>query len=288
MTFEGDGCPPVIDGHRSRMRRVAKIALPTAAALGTGAFVASAAIPAADGSITACYANGVQGGPAKGTQLRLVDSSADCGQNETAITWNQKGPSGPQGTQGSQGPAGANGVNGQNGAGGAVGASVFPRAATDYLLEIDGIKGESSDAKHKDTIQIESFSWGATNAGAKSSGGGGGAGKVRFHDISIKKPVDASSPKLFLACATGQHIKKAVLYVRKAGGQPLEYMKITLTDVLVSSYNVGSQQPKGPGEVESVTLNFTKIEQTYIKQNPDGSAGSPTTAGYDVKANKKL
>ena len=90
-----------------------------------------------------------------------------------------------------------------------------------------------------------------------------------------------------LACATGQHLKKAVLYVRKAGGGQVEYLKVTLTDVLVSSYNVGSQEPKGPGEVESVTLNFAKIQQTYVPVNPDGSAGAPSTVGYDVKANKK-
>ena len=281
MTFEGEGCPPVVDGHRSRMRQFAKYALPTTVALGAGAVIAGAAIPTADGTINGCYNTGTTGTP--GT-LRL-DDDGQCNAGETAIAWNQKGPAGPQGQQG---PAGANGVNGQNGAGGAVGAAVFPRAATDYFLELDGIKGESSDQKHKGTIDIESFSWGLRTKTSGQSGGGGGAGKVSFHDISIKKPVDSSSPKLFLACATGQHIEKAVLYVRKSGGQQVEYLKITLTDVLVSSYNVGSQEPKGPGEVESVSFNFAKMEQQYVPVNPDGSSGAPVKAGYDVKANKKL
>src|SRR3954451_7634100 len=134
MTFEGDGCPPVVEGHRSKMRRIAKIALPTTAALGAGAAFAVAAIPAGDGTINGCYNTGTgnQGGSGA---LRLVDDPASCFSGEKAISWNQKGPAGPQGAQGSSGANGANGVNGTNGPGGAVGASVFPRAATDYLLE---------------------------------------------------------------------------------------------------------------------------------------------------------
>src|SRR5438270_6686608 len=108
--------------------------------------------------------------------------------------------------------------------------------ASDYLLEIDGIKGESSDNKHPGTIEIDSFSWGATNSGAMSAGGGGGAGKVSFQDLHFTTKVNKSSPLLMLACASGQHIKKAVLYVRKQGGDQQEYYTITLADVLVTSY----------------------------------------------------
>jgi type VI secretion system secreted protein Hcp len=268
------------------MRKVARIALPATAALGAGAAFAVAAIPAGDGTINGCYdtSTGTRGLPG---DLRLVDSPNDCQGSEKAISWNQKGAAGPQG---SQGPAGANGVNGQNGAGGALGGAVFPRAATDYYLEIDGIKGESTDAKHASAIDIESFSWGVTHKSSGGGGGGGGAGKVKFHDISVKKPVDAASPKLFLACATGQHLKKAVLYVRKAGGNgtQLEYLKVTLTDVLVSSYKVGSQEPKGPGEVESVSFNFAKIEEQYLPVGANGQPGPPVKAGYDSKANKAV
>jgi len=36
-------------------------------------------------------------------------------------------------------------------------SNVSGGAATDYLLSIDGIKGESQDDKHKDTIEIASL-----------------------------------------------------------------------------------------------------------------------------------
>ncbi len=106
----------------------------------------------------------------------------------------------------------------------------------DAFLKIDGIKGESADAKHKGEIDIESFSWGMSQTGVSATGGGGGAGKVKVHDISFHKKTDASSPLLFLHCACGAHIKEATFVVRKAGGEQLEYLKIKLTDVLVSSY----------------------------------------------------
>lgn len=276
MTFEGEGCPPVIRG--SRLKRAAKIVIPTGAAIGAGAAIAAAAIPAADGTINACYVPGSATG-----SVRLVDSASDCvaDRNEASIAWNQKGQAGPAGAQG---PEGATGPAGPAGASG-VGAKAFPAAASDYLLELDGIKGESKDLKHPGTIDIESYSWGMTHS--SGGGGGAGAGKVKFHDISVKKQIDSSSAKLFQACATGEHIKKAVLYVRKAGGSQTEYLKITLSDVLVSSYKTGSQAPAGEGETESVSLNFAKVSIEYRPTNPDGSAGAPVKAGWDVKANKK-
>ncbi len=173
-------------------------------------------------------------------------------------------------------------------------------AQVDYFLNLDGIKGESADDKHKGEIDIMSFSWGATNTGTNVSGGGGGAGKVSFEDIHITKTVDKSSPLLMLACASGQHIKSAVLACRKAGGEQQEYLKITLTDVLVSSYQSGGHghdvagnssadngQTFGPVPTDTISLNFAKITYEYKPQKPDGSLDSAVNAGWDIKANKK-
>ena len=186
-------------------------------------------------------------------------------------------------------------------------------ALFDAFLKLDGIKGESADAKHKGEIDIESFSWGMSQTGVSATGGGGGAGRVKVHDISFVKRTDASSPLLMLNCANGAHIKEANFVVRKAGGEQLEFLKIKLTDVLVSSYKPhGSQvaddweaSAEGPEEInpltglhfglateipsESITLNFSKIEYAYQQQGADGKAqGGPVIAGWDVKANQKV
>lgn len=176
--------------------------------------------------------------------------------------------------------------------------------AVDMFLKLDGIKGESSDAKHKDTIHIESFSWGLSQTGSHGSGGGGGAGKASFQDFSFISRVNAASPLLALACASGQHIKSAVLTARKAGGSQEDYLEIKLSDLLVSSYQsagdsgdpTGAQipgtpsvLPEEPGEVvESFALNFTKIEFSYKPQRADGSLGAPVKMGWDIKANTKV
>jgi type VI secretion system secreted protein Hcp len=160
--------------------------------------------------------------------------------------------------------------------------------ASDYLLEIDGIKGESSDSKHKGTIEIESFSWGCSNSGSHAAGGGGGAGKVSFSDISFNTGVNKSSPLLMLACATGQHIKKAVLHVRKQGGDQQEYYTVTMEDLLVSSYNSGDSPGGATAVVDSFSLNFAKIKFEYKPQKPDGTLDAAISAGWDLKANKKL
>jgi type VI secretion system secreted protein Hcp len=160
--------------------------------------------------------------------------------------------------------------------------------AVDYLLEIDGIKGESHDSKHKDTIEIESFSWGATNAGSHGAGGGGGAGKVNFQDIHFTTHVNKASPALMLACATGQHIKKAVLYVRKQGTGQQDYYTVTLQDLLVSSFQSGGHSGGDAKPVDQFALNFATVKFEYKLQKPDGSLDSPVTGSYDLKQNKKL
>jgi type VI secretion system secreted protein Hcp len=160
--------------------------------------------------------------------------------------------------------------------------------ASDYLLEIDGIKGESRDDKIKDTLEIESFSWGVTNTGSAASGGGGGAGKASFQDISFTTRVNKASPLLMLACATGQHIKKAVLHVRKAGGEQQEYYTMNFADLLISSYMSGGSAGGDALPVDQFSLNFSSVKFEYKPQKPDGGLDSAVTAGYDLKANKKL
>lgn len=166
----------------------------------------------------------------------------------------------------------------------------FIHAASDYFLKIDGIKGESSDSVHSETIEISSWSWGASNP--VSTGSGGGTGKVSMQDFHFVCSHDKSSPLLMLACAQGNHIPKATLYVRKQGSDPTgtsqDYLEITLEDVLVSSFSsqAPSPVPGAPhGEpTQSISLNFTKI--TYDYAPADGSAHN--TVGWDVAANKKI
>jgi type VI secretion system secreted protein Hcp len=157
----------------------------------------------------------------------------------------------------------------------------------DYFLRIDGIAGESTDAKHKGEIAVQTFLWGETLSGSPL-GGGGGAGKLNAGPLIFTARASKASPLLLLACASGQHIKSAVLSARRAGagkGQ-LDYLTIALTDVLVTSFEVNATTDNGP--VDEVSLAFAQIVVDYREQNADGSAGTVTHAGWDVKANKKL
>jgi type VI secretion system secreted protein Hcp len=146
-------------------------------------------------------------------------------------------------------------------------------AAVDYFLKIDGIDGESQDSKHKGEIELQSFSFGGSQSGTAAYGGGGGAGKA--------------SPKLFLSCCNGGPIKTATLVARKAGKDQQEYLKITMSDLLVSSYQSGGSA----GDViptDQVSINFSKIEIEYKEQKGDGSLGGATKAGWDLKKNMKV
>ena len=160
--------------------------------------------------------------------------------------------------------------------------------AVDTFLKIEGIKGESTDDKHKGEIDIESFSWGATQSGTMAFGGGAGAGKVQLSDFHFTTKISKASPLLFLSCASGTHIKEATLTSRKAGGSQQEYLIIKLNDILVSSYQSGGSSSSDQLPTDQFSLNYAKIEFTYKEQKPDGSLGGDVRAGWDLKANKKI
>jgi type VI secretion system secreted protein Hcp len=161
-------------------------------------------------------------------------------------------------------------------------------ATVDFFLKIDGIDGESGDSKHKGEIELQSWSWGATNAGSHASGGGGGAGKVVMQDIHFTMHVSKASPKLCLACANGEHIKKAVLTCRKAGKDQQEFLKYTFEDLIISSYQTGGSGSSSIIPVDQVSINFTKIKVEYKPQKADGTLDAAVAAGWDLKANKAM
>jgi type VI secretion system secreted protein Hcp len=158
--------------------------------------------------------------------------------------------------------------------------------ALDTFARIDGIKGESKDAQHKDEIDVLSWSWGVSQSGTMSHGGGGGAGKTSFQDLNFTHHIDKASPLLLKACATGQHIKDTTITVRKAGKNPQEYLVIKMTDVLVTSVSLGLAAESAV-TFESVSLQFAKVDLEYKAQKPDGSLDAGLHFKYDLKGNQE-
>jgi type VI secretion system secreted protein Hcp len=142
--------------------------------------------------------------------------------------------------------------------------------AVDMFIKIGDIGGESRDKVHVGEIDVLAWSWGASNSGTTHMGSGGGSGKCNVQDLSFTKFVDSSSAALLQACFTGKHYDTAKLVVRKAGGTPLEYIVIDLTEVLVTSVSTGGSG----GEdrlTENVSLNFAKVHFAYQPQDEKGA-----------------
>jgi type VI secretion system secreted protein Hcp len=158
----------------------------------------------------------------------------------------------------------------------------------DYFLKIDGVPGESADAKHKGEIQLESFSWGESSPGGAGPGSGGGAGKVQMQDLVVTMVVSKASPKLMLACATGKHHKEAVLTARRAAGKSQqEFLVYKFKEVVVTSYQIGGSE-LGDAPLDQASLGFSTIEMEYKPQKADGSLDAPVQAGWDLTTNKPL
>ncbi len=158
--------------------------------------------------------------------------------------------------------------------------------SSDFFIKIDGIDGESADDKHKKEIDVLSWAWATSQGGNMHVAGGGGAGKAAVGDLSFVKYVDSASHLIWIKCCTGKHIKEATLTCRKAGDTPMDYLKVKMEDLLISSVSTGGSQ----GEAmltESVSLNFAKVQYSYWPQEADGSLGGEKKQGFDIKANKE-
>jgi type VI secretion system secreted protein Hcp len=161
-------------------------------------------------------------------------------------------------------------------------------AAADYFLKIDSIDGESQDSKHKNEIEISSFSWSGHlgSSGSKSTGAGSGMGKVTAGTLDFHTSLAKDTPKLFAALCGGTHLKTAVLTARKSGDGQGDYSKWTLTEVTVSSLSIGG----GAGSVPSISfsLSFSKFEWEYKAQDAKGNFSVASSAGYDFAKNLKV
>lgn len=156
----------------------------------------------------------------------------------------------------------------------------------DIFLKLEGIEGESKDAKHSGEIQLETVSWGSSNAASFNYGGGGGTGKVTMQDIHFTKVIDKASTNLFFACCSGKHIPSAILTFRKAGGDQEEYFQCKLKDLMVSNITWSDHAGGGTLAQEQGSLAFTEIEFTYKQQGQDGKLQGQKVAKWNVKENK--
>lgn len=159
--------------------------------------------------------------------------------------------------------------------------------AQDIFLKINGIDGESADSAHKNEIEVLDWTWRIAQESTMHAGSGGGAGKAKVDDLTFVHNVDRASPNLMKFCLTGKHIPEAVLTVRKAGGNPLEYLKLTMTDVIVTLVAPTVSNADAQRSRETVALSFAKVKQEYTVQNQQGGSGGAVTAGYDIKGNKE-
>jgi type VI secretion system secreted protein Hcp len=154
----------------------------------------------------------------------------------------------------------------------------------EYFLKIDGIPGESRVDRHKDEIDVVSWSWGEAQTIVTSGGGGSTAGRVAMRDLQFSMQFNKASPLIMLACASGKHFPAAILTCRRGGQQ--DFLVIKLSNVIVSTYETAGQQ-QSP-QLDMASLNFAKIEFEYREQSATGAPGTVVKAGWDVAASRPV
>ncbi|WP_147197904.1 type VI secretion system tube protein Hcp [Pantoea sp. CCBC3-3-1] len=154
----------------------------------------------------------------------------------------------------------------------------------DIFIKFKGIAGESQDPVHKDEIEVLNWNWSLSQTSNMHSGSGGGSGKCTVKDLCFEHYIDKASPNLLQYCLVGKPISEAILTMRKAGGAPLEYIRITLQEIIITQV-----QPTGVynmyGPREDVKLSFARVKVDYVLQNALGKSAGTVSTGYDIKRN---
>jgi len=159
--------------------------------------------------------------------------------------------------------------------------------AGDIFLKLKDVTGESQKDGHKDEIEVESFSWGESNPTSFAQGGGGGVGKVSIQDVHFTKAIDKATGDLAQFCASGKHLGDAVFTFRKAGDKPLDFLKVTLTDVMISSYQLSDSSGGSTLPHESLSLAYGKVQFKYFSQDAKGQAGPEVAFGWNIAEHKE-
>lgn len=157
--------------------------------------------------------------------------------------------------------------------------------AQDMFIKIDGIEGESLDATHKNEIEVLNWSWENHQHSNMHAGSGGGSGKATVGDFKFEHYIDKASTNLLSYCLSGKHIKDIKFVVRKAGGDPLEYLMISFTDVIITQVEISGHSEDDVRPREQISFSFTRFTQDYVMQNAEGNKSGIISASYDIKAN---
>jgi type VI secretion system secreted protein Hcp len=160
--------------------------------------------------------------------------------------------------------------------------------ASDFYLQLDGIKGESADSKHAGWIECTSINWAIhqPKSATASTSGGHTAERAELSEIGISKLVDLASPLLAQTCACGKTIPKAKLEMMRAdgNGEPIKYFEVELENVLIE--HIAPAFTGGDIPVESLGLKFSKVKWKYTQQRIAGGASGNTAGGWDLAANR--
>ena len=158
--------------------------------------------------------------------------------------------------------------------------------ATHTYLQIEPIKGESTDKGHEDWIEVQQYNHGLSQPVSGPSGTGGrAAARADFQPLNVVKLVDKASPDLHLFCAQGKHIAKLVLEVWQDSGEKFCYWKYEMENAMISSVAVSGGGSERPGE--SVSFVYDKISWTYTPAKDDGSKGTDVgPKKFDLKTNE--
>jgi len=157
--------------------------------------------------------------------------------------------------------------------------------AASIFLKLDGVRGDSSDDRHRDEIEIQSWAWGLSNTGGISADGMRDSGRAHFQDLTVTKVVDSASTVLMQHAANGAYFIEGKLTVLKTTStSPIESEIITMKNVHITSISLGSSE----GEnivTEQVTFNFEEVKVEYTPYDQKGSPGSPSEFNWNIVEN---
>ena len=157
---------------------------------------------------------------------------------------------------------------------------------TTFLFKHPKIKGNCDFKGYETCVEIDAFGLDVSRSSQMPVGNGGSRslGAVAVSHVQINKKCDVSSGAILNELLTPAPVDCDVIVLQSADSNMQEIMRVTLTEALITSFNMSANH----GITESFRISYTKILNSYTPLAEDNKPKSSFKVGFDLTTAKKI
>lgn len=155
-------------------------------------------------------------------------------------------------------------------------------------MKFGSIKGNVTEDKHKEWIELNSFQWGVGRSIGTPVGNAANreASNPSVSEVTVTKSMDIASVGLLQAALGGEDPAEATIEFTQTGaskGEQRVFLQFKLKNTMISGFSMSSG---GDRPSESISLNFTQVHEEFTPTKEENKQGTSPKVDYDLSLAK--